>query len=324
MDIETKKSFKLSLIEEEVAGFAAKAHSAVAAEYRGLTVTELTQLRRTARETGVYLRVVKNTLAKRAVAGTEFESMQDGLVGPLILAFSMEDPGSAARLIREFSKGHNKLIAKVIAIGGQAFDGLELDRLARLPTRDDGINMLISVLKAPLGKLISTLHAVKVRKKEQYELSVSEAEARGLLIMQQLLRSSEMMPFAEAVKFLDIDPTQLYQKCMRKEFLWLSTTSPADLDNLFLPKWQFHSSILPRLPELLCVLDILDNWAIWVFFKSPSPILRELSPLEVLGIENSNPTDSSTSFINHDYTSSDDENINLIFLAARDLLWEYD
>ena len=83
-------------VVEEVAEFAAKAHSAVAAEYRGLTVTELTELRKTARETGVYLRVVKNTLAKRAVAGTEFECMQNGLVGPLLIAFSMEDPGSAA------------------------------------------------------------------------------------------------------------------------------------------------------------------------------------------------------------------------------------
>lgn len=152
------------VVVEEVAEYAAKAHSAIAAEYRGLSVTELTELRKTARETGVYLRVVKNTLARRAVAGTEFECMQDKLVGPLILAFSMEDPGCAARLISEFSKTHNKLITKIVAINGQAFDGSELDRLARLPTRDQGISMLMSVMKAPVEKLARTLAAIRDEK----------------------------------------------------------------------------------------------------------------------------------------------------------------
>lgn len=148
-------------VVEEVAVYAAKAHSAIAAEYRGLTVTELTELRKTARETGVYLRVVKNTLAKRAVAGTEFECMQSGLVGPLLLAFSMEDPGSAARLINDFAKTHDKLITKIVAIGGQAYGASELARLASLPNRDQGIAMLMSVMKAPVAKLVRTLAAVK-------------------------------------------------------------------------------------------------------------------------------------------------------------------
>jgi large subunit ribosomal protein L10 len=159
LNLDSKK-----VVVKEVAEFAAKALSAVAAEYRGLTVTELTQLRKTARETGVYLRVVKNTLAKRAVAGTEFECMQNGLVGPLLLAFSMEDPGSAARLISDFSKGHDKLVAKVIAIGGQAYGNSELARLASLPTRDQGIGLLMSVMKAPTEKLVRTLAAVKDQK----------------------------------------------------------------------------------------------------------------------------------------------------------------
>ena len=159
LNLDSKKA-----VVEEVAEYAAKAHSAIAAEYRGLTVTEMTELRKTARETGVYLRVVKNTLAKRALAGTEFECMQDGLVGPLLLAFSMEDPGCAARLISEFSKTHNKLITKVVAIGGQASDASELDRLARLPTRDQGIGMLMSVMKAPVGKLVRTLAALRDQK----------------------------------------------------------------------------------------------------------------------------------------------------------------
>lgn len=148
-------------VVEEVAVFAAKAHSAVAAEYRGLTVTELTELRKTARETGVYLRVVKNTLARRAVSGTEFECMQGGLVGPLLLAFSMEDPGSAARLISNFAKTHDKLITKIVAIGGQSYGPSELNRLASLPTRDQGISLLMSVMKAPVEKLARTLAAVK-------------------------------------------------------------------------------------------------------------------------------------------------------------------
>ncbi len=159
LNLDSKK-----VVVEEVAEFAAKAHSAIAAEYRGLTVTELTELRKIARETGVYLRVVKNTLAKRAVAGTEFECMQDSLVGPLILAFSMEDPGCAARLVSNFAKDHNKLIAKIVAIGGQAYDGSELERLARLPTRDQGISMLMSVMKAPVEKLARTLAAVRDQK----------------------------------------------------------------------------------------------------------------------------------------------------------------
>jgi large subunit ribosomal protein L10 len=161
LNLDSKK-----VVVEEVAAYAAKAHSAVAAEYRGLTVTELTELRKTARETGVYLRVVKNTLARRAVAGTEFESMQERLVGPLLLAFSMEEPGSAGRLISDFAKTHDKLIAKIVTINGQSFDGSELPRLARLPTRNEGIALLMAVLKAPTEKFVRTLAALRDQKQE--------------------------------------------------------------------------------------------------------------------------------------------------------------
>lgn len=159
LNLEGKKA-----VVEEVSQYAAKAHSAVAAEYRGLTVSEMTKLRKAARETGVYLRVVKNTLAKRAIAGTELECMQDGLVGPLLLAFSMEDPGSAARLIHGFAKEHDKLITKVVAIGGQSYGASELARLATLPTRDQGISMLMMIMKAPVQKLAQTLLALKEQK----------------------------------------------------------------------------------------------------------------------------------------------------------------
>ncbi len=145
------------LVVEEVAAIAADAHSAIAAEYRGLTVTEVTELRRVARESGVYLRVVKNTLARRAVEGTEFECMKEGMTGPLIFAFSMEDPGSAARVINEFAKEHDKLVTKLVSIGGQLYDASELKRLASLPTRDQAISMLMALMKAPVEKFVRTL-----------------------------------------------------------------------------------------------------------------------------------------------------------------------
>lgn len=150
----------------EVAAVAANAHSAVAAEYRGLSVSDLTALRKTARESGVYLRVVKNTLARRAVEGTSFACMQDGLVGPLLLAFSMEDPGAAARLIGDFAKTHDKLAVKLVAVGGKQYGASELERLAKLPTRDQALSMLMGVMKAPIEKLARTLqepHAKLVR-----------------------------------------------------------------------------------------------------------------------------------------------------------------
>jgi len=161
LNLDSKK-----VVVDEVAEYASKALSAVAAEYRGLTVSELTELRNTARETGVYLRVVKNSLAKRAVAGTEFECMQEGLKGPLILAFSMEAPGSAARLINDFAKSNDKLIAKVIAFDGKSLDVSELARLASLPTRDEGISLIMAVMKAPVGKLARTLAALRDQMQE--------------------------------------------------------------------------------------------------------------------------------------------------------------
>ncbi len=154
------------IVVEEVAAIATDAHSAIAAEYRGLSVAELTELRKSGRESGVYLRVVKNSLARRAFKGTEFECMNDGLVGPLILAFSMEDPGSAARLIKDFSKDHNKLITRLVAIGSQLYDASELERLSKLPTRDQAISMLMALMKAPVEKLVRTMaepHAKLVR-----------------------------------------------------------------------------------------------------------------------------------------------------------------
>ena len=153
LNLEDKKG-----IVAEVSTIAADAHSAIAAEYRGLTVDEMTDLRAKARNEGVYLRVVKNSLTKRAVEGTEFECMQDSLVGPLIMAFSQEDPGAAARLVNEFSKDHDKLVAKVIAIGGEVLGLDQLERLSKLPNRDQAIAMLMAVMKAPIEKFVRTLN----------------------------------------------------------------------------------------------------------------------------------------------------------------------
>lgn len=141
----------------EVAAVAAKAHSAVAAEYRGISVEQLTELRKASREQGVYLRVVKNTLARRAVEGTDFACIQDGLVGPLILGFSLEDPGSAGRVFADFSKKTDKLVVKLFAVGGKQYPGSELDRLSKLPTKDQALAMLMGLMKAPIEKFVRTV-----------------------------------------------------------------------------------------------------------------------------------------------------------------------
>ncbi len=145
-------------IVSEVSQVAADAHSAIAAEYRGLTVGELTELRAKARETGVYLKVVKNTLAKRALEGTPYECMRDGLVGPLMLVFSQEDPGSAARLVEDFAKQNNLLAVKMISIGGELLDVSELTKLSSLPTKNQAISLLMAVMKAPIEKFVRTLN----------------------------------------------------------------------------------------------------------------------------------------------------------------------
>jgi large subunit ribosomal protein L10 len=141
----------------EVNAVAATAQSAVAAEYSGLTVAEMTELRTQARNSGVFLKVVKNTLARRALVGTEFECMREKLKGPLVLAFSREDPGAAARIIKGFAKDHDKLVARVVSIGGTAYGGEELERMASLPTLDEARAQLARLLNAPLTQLVRTL-----------------------------------------------------------------------------------------------------------------------------------------------------------------------
>jgi large subunit ribosomal protein L10 len=154
LNLEDKKA-----LVAEVAQVAAKAQSVVAAQYRGLTVTQMTDLRAKARAGGVYMRVVKNTLARKAMAGTAFESMGPQLKGPLVLAFSKDDPGAAARLIKDFAKSNDKLIPTLVSIGGSVLPGKDLDKVANLPTRDQALSLLLGVLKAPIEKFVRTVAA---------------------------------------------------------------------------------------------------------------------------------------------------------------------
>ncbi len=161
LSLEQKKA-----VVAEVSEVARSALSAVAAEYRGLTVGQMTELRRKARAGGVYLKVAKNTLVRRAVEGTDFECMSEELTGPLLYAFSLEDPGAAARLIKEVSKGNDRLITRLVAVGAQVYGPEELERLSTLPTRDQALAMLMGVMKAPIEKFVRTLaepHAKLVR-----------------------------------------------------------------------------------------------------------------------------------------------------------------
>jgi large subunit ribosomal protein L10 len=144
-------------VVKEVNAVAGDSVTAVAAEYRGLSVAEMTELRKEARNAGVYMRVIKNTLARIAVEGTEFECMKDTLKGPILLAFAKEDPGAAARVIKDFAKDHESLKAVSLSAGGQLMPGSDLARLADLPTLDQARAMLLGVMIAPMSKLVRTL-----------------------------------------------------------------------------------------------------------------------------------------------------------------------
>lgn len=144
-------------IVEEVATVAADAPSAIAAEYIGLTVTEMTELRNAARTVGVYMKVVRNTLARRALENSRFECMRDGLIGPLVLAFSSDELGSVARVIRDFAKNNDKLVVKLVALDGQLLEPAELGRLASMPSQDEARAMFLGLLSAPLGRFVRTV-----------------------------------------------------------------------------------------------------------------------------------------------------------------------
>jgi len=147
-------------IVAEVNEVAGGALSAVLADYHGVDANDMTELRAKARSEGVYLRIVRNTLARKAVEGTEFECMQEAFVGPTILAFSLEDPGAAARLLKDFAKEEEAFEIKALAVGGELLGADQIDRLANLPTRDQALAMLAGVIQAPITKLARTFNEV--------------------------------------------------------------------------------------------------------------------------------------------------------------------
>lgn len=144
-------------IVAQVAEIAGQAQSAVVAQYRRLNCASMTQLRVQARDAGVYLRVVRNTLARRAVKNTDFECLVETLVGPVVLAFSMAEPGSAARVISKFVKSDDKLVVKGLCLGGKLLSATDIDKVANLPTYTEAVSKLMVVIQAPLTKLVRTI-----------------------------------------------------------------------------------------------------------------------------------------------------------------------
>lgn len=160
LGLEDKKA-----IVAEVQDAAKSALSAVVADARGVTVSDMTSLRKEAREHGVWLRVVRNTLARRAVEGTDYECLTESFVGPTIIAFSSEHPGAGARILRDFAKENDKLELKSAAFEGAVVD---VNMLASLPTYDEAIAKLMSVMKeAAAGKLVRTLAALGEKKEQE-------------------------------------------------------------------------------------------------------------------------------------------------------------
>ena len=156
---------KKSMVEE-VSAVASKAVSAVVADYRGLTVNQMTQLRAKARQSGVYLKVVRNTLTRRAFQDTEFACLSEMLVGPLFIALSMDSPSDAARLLKDFTKSFEKLEIKALSVSGKIFAADQRDLIASLPTKDEALAKLMYVMKVPVEKFVRTLaepHAKLVR-----------------------------------------------------------------------------------------------------------------------------------------------------------------
>jgi large subunit ribosomal protein L10 len=147
-------------IVAEVHEVAGAALSAVMADYRGVSVEDMTSLRKEARAAGVHVKVVRNTLAKRAFEGTELECLNEQLLGPNIFAFSLEDPGAGARIFKDFAKDNEEFEIKALSVGGKMLAANQIDALANLPTRDQGLAMLMSVMLAPVTKLVRTFNEV--------------------------------------------------------------------------------------------------------------------------------------------------------------------
>jgi large subunit ribosomal protein L10 len=150
-------------IVAEINEVASRALSIAVAEYRGMEVAELTDLRNKAREQGVYLKVIRNTLAKRAFNDTQFDDLDSALTGPLIYGFSIDAPGGAARLFKDFSKDCDKLNVTALSLGSGLLGPEKLDAVASLPTRDEALAKLLATFKAPVGKFVRTINEVPTK-----------------------------------------------------------------------------------------------------------------------------------------------------------------
>jgi len=153
LNLEKKKA-----IVGELTVVAKKSISAAAADYRGLTVSEMTGLRTNARKQGVKIRVYRNTLARRALEETSFACLRDALVGPIVLLFSQDEPGAAARLLRDFTKDNERLKVVALAIDGQLLGPDQLKAVASLPSREEALGLLASVMQAPITKMVRTFN----------------------------------------------------------------------------------------------------------------------------------------------------------------------
>ncbi len=158
LNLEAKKA-----VVEQVNAIAINAVSVGVAEYRGLNVEQMTNLRNSAIDADVSLRVVKNTLAKRALAGTGCECIAPILSGPVILGFSQKDPGAVARIFRNFIKENEALVVKGLGVSGEFVDADQLKKIASLPTKDQAISMLMALMFAPTEKLVRTLNEVPTK-----------------------------------------------------------------------------------------------------------------------------------------------------------------
>lgn len=150
-------------IVAEVNETATKALSAVMADYRGVSVDEMTELRNQAREAGVLVRVIRNTLARRAFEGTSYACFNELLLGPNIIAFSLQDPSAGARVFKDFARGNQHFEIKALSIGGKLLAANQIDVLAKLPTKDQAISILMATMMAPVTKLVQTLNDIPAK-----------------------------------------------------------------------------------------------------------------------------------------------------------------
>ena len=161
LNIEDKKA-----VVAEISAEVAKAQTIVVAEYRGIGVASMTLLRKQARESGVYLRVLKNTLARRAVQDTPFAGLADKMVGPLVYGFS-EDPVAAAKVLQDFAKKDDKIVVKAGSYDGKLLNAAEVAQLASIPSREELLSKLLYVMKAPVSGFVRGLAALAEKKQSE-------------------------------------------------------------------------------------------------------------------------------------------------------------